>query len=130
MNSSPMTMRMIELRMSSAPMIGPTVRTLRGSPAPNCGLEVVLELRELGAGGDAPGVGRLRASGSARRLRTGSATRMPLGLGDSALRRMRRSATAQRGRRLGAADGDGRRGDGGPGSPAGMRSIGSVRIRR
>src|SRR6185436_20015825 len=35
MNSSPMTIRMIELRISSKPTVGPTVTTLRGSPAPN-----------------------------------------------------------------------------------------------
>src|SRR5574338_942101 len=34
MKSSPMMIRIAELRMRSAPMIGPTVRTLRGSPAP------------------------------------------------------------------------------------------------
>src|SRR5687768_3547172 len=35
MNSSPMMIRIAELRMRSAPMIGPTVRRLRGSPGPN-----------------------------------------------------------------------------------------------
>ncbi len=49
MNSSPMTIRIAELRMRSEPMIGPTVRRSRGSPGPNLGLELVLEIRELGA---------------------------------------------------------------------------------
>src|SRR5688500_2350614 len=35
MNSSPTTIRMAEVRISSAPMIGPTVLRRRGSPAPN-----------------------------------------------------------------------------------------------
>src|SRR5687768_245678 len=106
-----MTMRIAELRMRSAPMIGPTVRTLRGSPSPNSASRSSSRFANsvppaIGAGvGSADGLGAALAEADA----LGSPLALALAL-----------APAE-------ADADGASEPDGAGSspPGGMRSIGS-----
>ena len=124
MNASPMMMRIAELRISSSPMIGPTVRTSRGSPGPNCSSRSAWSSANsvpsaIGTGVGSGVGGRLRRGGRARRV---GPREVPEGVG------LTDGDAAADGLTLadGGADPDGD----GSGRTAGSRSIGSVRMRR
>src|SRR6185295_12386329 len=123
MNSSPMTIRMIELRISSDPTVGPTVTTLRGSPAPNRAISCFSSVSNFVPGMTGAGVGLGDSLALAEADAEAEAPAEPLGSGVGL------------GLGVGLGDGSGvtpeGRGDGvGTGVEAGRRSIGVVRISR